>query len=242
MRMRLRRDPRESGGRRMPDRIRVLIAEDLTVVREGTRHILERAGDMQVVGEAADGWEAVAIAERLRPDVVIMDIAMPRLSGIEATRRIKAARPEVGVLVLTVHGEDQYVFALLEAGAAGYLLKDVHATDLVGAVRAVKAGESVLHPEVARKVLRRFVPGRERAPGDGAGELLTERELQVLKMAARGMTNKAIARGLGLSTRTVQAHLGHVFQKLGVASRTEAVIRGLRQGWFGLEELADDGP
>lgn len=229
----------------MPDPIRVIVADDHAVVREGTRHLLEREEDIEVVGEAADGQEAIELAERLRPHVAIVDIAMPRVNGIEATRRIKASRPEVGILVLTVHDDDQYVFALLEAGAAGYLLKDVPGNELVRAVRAVTAGESVLHPAVARKVLGRFVAGtggRNGAAGEPSRELLTERELQVLKMAARGMGNKVIARRLGLSGRTVQAHLSHVFQKLGVASRTEAVIRGLRQGWFGLDELAAEDP
>lgn len=220
----------------MTDATRVIIAEDHTLVREGTRHILERH-DIRVVGEAADGEEAVALAERLRPDVAIIDIAMPRLNGLEATRRIKARCREVGVLILTVHDDDQYVFALLEAGAAGYLLKDVRGADLVGAVRAVQAGESILHPAIARKVLGRFLPGREARAAESVPDLLTERELEVLKLAASGMSNKEIARTLALSVRTVQAHLGHVFQKLGVASRTEAVIHGLREGWFGLEEL-----
>lgn len=215
------------------DRVRVLIADDHALVREGTREILERHDDLEVVGEAADGEEAVALAGSLRPDVAIVDIAMPRVNGIEATRRIKADHPEIGVLVLTVHDDDQYVYAILEAGAAGYLLKDVHGSELVHAVRSVCAGESVLHPAIARKVLSRF-----RGSGTHAdGSSLTEREVEVLRLAARGLSNKEIAAALDLSARTVQVHLGRIFRKLRVASRTEAVIHGLRNGWFRLEDL-----
>lgn len=221
--------------RKMSERIRVLIADDHALVREGTREILEREGDLEVVGEAADGEETVALAAELRPDVVVVDIGMPVLSGVEATRRIKMDHPEIGILVLTVHDDDPYVYAILEAGAAGYLLKDIHGSQLVEAVRSVRAGEGVLHPAIARKVLGRF---RKSMPPGQDFEPLTKRELEVLRLAARGMSNKEIAAELDLSARTVQVHLGRVFRKLRVASRTEAVIHGLRRGWFRLEELA----
>lgn len=214
----------------------MVIADDHALVREGTKHILEREGDIQVVGEAADGLEAVRLVEAVRPNVVLMDIAMPRLNGIEATRSIKERCPEVAVLVLTVHDDDQYVHALLEAGAAGYLIKDVPGRRLVEAIRAVHAGESILHGAVARKVLGRLLGSRE-GTSRPVREPLTGRELEVLKLAASGLSNKEIAAALGLSVRTVQTHLGHIFGKLGVASRTEAVIRGLREGWFRLEEV-----
>ncbi len=218
----------------MIDRIRVVIAEDHAVVREGTRRILEQQPDLEVVGEAADGQEAVDLVERLRPDVAIVDVSMPQLNGIEATRLIKDRHPETTVLILSAYDDDQYVFALLEAGAAGYLLKDIRGDELVEAVRSVHAGESVLHPAITAKVLSRFVGKQEIkvAPPN-----LSEREMEVLKLAACGNSNKEIGRDLGLSARTVQVHLTHIFNKLNVASRTEAVIYGLRSGWLKLEDL-----
>lgn len=218
------------------DRIRVVLAEDHALVREGTRRILEAAGGIDVVGEAADGEEAVALVERCDPDVAIIDIGMPLLNGIEATRRIKMTHPHVSVLVLTVHDDDQYIFALLEAGAAGYLLKDVEGRQLVQAVEAVHGGESVLHPVVTRKVLARLAIGESSTEARG-DEPLTDREHEVLELAARGMPNKQIASNLDVSVRTVQSHLSHVFRKLDVGSRTEAVLHGLRQGWFDLDKL-----
>jgi NarL family two-component system response regulator LiaR len=161
---------------------------------------------------------------------------MPRLNGIEATKQIKTTCPATAVLVLTAYDDDQYVFALLEAGAAGYLLKDVHADELIKAIRAVRAGESVLHPAIARKVINRFAQPTDEREKKSALEQLTERELEVLKLAAKGMTNREIAQELVLSVRTVQVHLSNVFGKLGVGSRTEAVVHGLRKGWLTLED------
>lgn len=215
---------------------RVVIAEDHTVVREGTRQILESSPDIEVVGEAADGEEAIEVVGFHRPDVVILDVVMPGMNGLEAARAIKAQFPEVAILVLTAHDEDQFVFALLEAGAAGYLLKDVPREGLLEAVHAVQAGESVLHPVVARKVLQRFLPSSQEEEG-AAPEALTQRELEVLRLAGSGLSNKQIAADLDVSARTVQAHLGHIFVKLGVASRTEAVVLALRQGWITLDEM-----
>ena len=219
-------------------KIRILLAEDHVVVRESIRQLLDRERDLEVIGEASDGEQAVQLTDQLKPDVIVMDIAMPNVSGIEATKRIKASSPTTAVLALTAYDYDQYVFALLEAGAAGYLLKDVSGQELIGAIRAVHHGDSVLHPAVARKVLARFrraaiKPGEEQTLG-----LLTEREVEVLKRAARGMSNKDIAEELLLSVRTIEAHLGSIFNKLGVGSRTEAVVYGLKKGWFTLEDLA----
>jgi DNA-binding NarL/FixJ family response regulator len=179
----------------------------------------------------------VAIVARHQPDVAIIDIGMPGINGIEATRRIKDSHPQVSVLVLTMHDDEQFIFAVIEAGAAGYLLKDVRGDELVEAVKALHAGESVLHPAVAHKVLARLASGTE-VPGEsGPTEPLTDRELEVLHLAARAMANKEIARTLDVSVRTVEAHISHVFRKLDVGSRTEAVIYGLRQGWFTIEDI-----
>ena len=221
------------------EKIRVVIAEDHVFVREATRQLLEQEPDIEIVGEAANGAEAVDLVSRLSPDVAILDISMPVMGGIEATERIKAVRPATAVLILTQYDDDQYVFALLAAGAAGYLLKDVPSTEIVRAVRSVHAGEPVLHPAIAKKVLARLgaEEHQERARGREDGELLTERERETLRLAACGMSNARIAARLLISLRTVQVHLTHIFQKLGVGSRTEAVITGLRLGLLRLEDL-----
>lgn len=221
------------------DTIRVMLVDDHVLVREGTKELLDREPDLEVVAEAGDGVEAVELATKHRPDVVIMDIAIPKLNGIDATRRIKGLHPATAVLVLTAYDNDQYIFALLEAGAAGYLLKDIKMHDLVQSIRAVYSGESVLHPVVARKVMDHFA-SRAEPPSPATHEQpaldhITSRELEVLKLAAQGMTNREIAARLSISIRTVQVHLSNVFAKLGVGSRTEAVVCGLRRGWFTLD-------
>lgn len=219
------------------DTIAILLADDHVLVREGTRELLEHEEDMEVIGEAGDGEDAVRLATDLQPDVVVMDIAMPTLNGIEATRRIKAVHPETAVLILSAYDDDQYVFALLEAGAAGYLLKDVPSHELVGAIRAVNAGESVLHPTIARKVVNRFAGSGPRTSTEAVVDQLSEREMEVLKLAARGVTNLEIANELVLSVRTVEGHLSNIFAKMQVGSRTEAVIQALRWGWLTLEDI-----
>jgi len=218
-------------------KIKVLLAEDHVIVREGTRDLIQREPDMEVVGEAGDGEEAIEMVNKVRPDVVIMDISMPKLSGIEATKQIKALHPATVVLILTAYDNDQYIFALLEAGAAGYLLKNVRGRELIDAVRAVYAGESVLYPTVARRVISQLVSPFSSTTEARVTEPLSEREMEVLKLAAKGISNKDIAEQLFLSPRTVQAHLGNIFNKLGVGSRTEAILCGLRRGWFTLEDL-----
>jgi NarL family two-component system response regulator LiaR len=199
------------------DKITILIADDHAVVRDGTRQILEQEADMEVVAEAADGAEAIKLAGTFRPDVAIIDIAMPVLDGIEATRQIKTLYPAIAVLILSAYDDDQFVFSLLEAGAAGYLLKSVRGRELIEAVRQVHAGESVLHPAIARKVLNRFVPAPGKPAGQKPTEVLSDRETEVLKLATRGLSNQDIADELCLSLRTVQAHLGHIFNKLEVS-------------------------
>jgi NarL family two-component system response regulator LiaR len=218
-------------------KIRILLADDHAIVREGTRRVLEDEDDMEVVAEAGDGEEAVKQATRLKPDIAIIDIAMPKLNGIEATKQIKELVPATAVLILTVFDNDRYVFSLLEAGAAGYLLKNVRGSELVEAIRSVYNGESVLHPTIAGKVLRRFMPSAQGA-SQGTPAVLTDRELEVLVLAAKGMSNKDIADKLYLSVRTVQGHLARIFDKLAVGSRTEAILRGLKEGWFSLEDIS----
>jgi len=220
----------------MVEPIRILLADDHAVVRQGTRELLEQQDDLEVVAEACDGREAVQLALQENPDVVVMDFSMPELNGIEATRQIKAVAPNIAVLVLTAYDSEQYIFAFLAAGAAGYLLKDVSVEQLIHAIRAVYAGESMLHPAVARKVISHFAqPEQKTRPPDGA-EQITERELAVLKLAAQGHSNRDIAQQLGISVRTAQTHLSNMFNKMGVGSRTEAVMYALRQGLITLED------
>ena len=218
-------------------KIRILIADDHAVVRDGTRQILEQEDDLDVVAEAADGAEAIKLAGSAKPDVAIIDIAMPNVDGIEATKQIKSLYPSIAVLILSAYDDDQFVFSLLEAGAAGYLLKSVRGRELIEAVRQVYAGESVLHPSIARKVLNRFVPTPGKPAGQKPTEVLSDREIEVLRLATRGLSNQDIADELYLSLRTVQAHLGHIFNKLQVSSRTEAVVRALKEGWVTLEDI-----
>jgi DNA-binding NarL/FixJ family response regulator len=222
------RDTQESG-----QPITVLLADDHVLVREGTRRLLEAEPDLRVVAEAGDGQAAVQEALRTHPDVAIMDVAMPGMSGIEATRRIKAQAPQMAVLALTAYDDDQYVLALLDAGAAGFLLKDVRGQELVTAIRAVHRGEAVLQPTIAVRALKRAVSAR---PTVATMPPLSDREMEVLREAARGLANKDIARRLNLSVRTVHTHLGNIFAKLGVGSRTEAVLLALRRGWIALDD------
>lgn len=219
-------------------KIKILIADDHAFVREGTRRILEQEPDLEVVAEAGDGEEAVRLASDLKPDVAIIDVAMPKLDGIEATRQIKALCPAVAVLVLSAYDDDQFVFGLLEAGAAGYLLKSVRGHEIVDAIRAVDAGESVLHPSVARKVLNRFASVSSKAQRKKPLELLTDREMEVMRLVTKGLSNKDIADGLCLSVRTVQGHLANIFNKLRVSSRTEAVVHALKEGWVTLDDVS----
>jgi DNA-binding NarL/FixJ family response regulator len=214
--------------------MKILLAEDQTLLREATRRLLESEPDVEIVGEAGDGQEAIDLALQLDPDVVLLDMAMPRLNGVEVIRQIKERRPRVAVLVLSAYDYDAYVVAALEAGAAGYILKDVSADELVAALRTAAEGEPTLHPAVTRKLLRRLT---HRMDAGMLPESLTERESDVLKAAATGVSNKEIAARLELSPRTVQIHMAKVFSKLNVATRTEAVVKGLKLGLLTPDDL-----
>jgi DNA-binding NarL/FixJ family response regulator len=198
------------------------------MVRAGIRELLEGAGDLKVVAEAGDGEEAQALIGKHKPDVAVLDIQMPKASGIEVTRWVRAALPGVGVLILTAYDDDPYVMAVLQAGANGYVLKTAQADELIQAVRDVHEGKSALDPAITRKLMSSLFKTQEHVPV----ETLTDRELDVLRLTARGFTNKAIGVQLGISDRTVQGHLAHVFAKLRAASRTEAVMRAVSLGWI----------
>jgi NarL family two-component system response regulator LiaR len=217
------------------DPIRILLAEDHRIVREGTRQLLEQAPDLTVIGEAADGGEAVRLATELSPDVVVMDVRLPVLNGLEATKAIKDQHPHMPVLILSAYDDDRYVFPLLDAGANGYVLKTTSWAELAQAIRTVQAGKTALDPHIAHKVVERLTR-RQRYQGKGMAEALTEREIEVLQAVARGKGNREIGEALSISPHTVQVHVRNIFGKLGVNSRIEAVAYAVRQGWITLEE------
>ena len=217
--------------------IRVLLCEDHLITRQGIRRLLEDEKGLEVVGEAGNGEEAIQLVTDVKPDVIIMDVAMPKLNGIEATRQIKLISPKTNILILSAYDDDEYVFALLKAGANGYLLKNVSGDELVRAIKNVQKGEPVLDPAVAMKVVNYFRLNETKIPTAEESAHLSERELGIIRLAAKGLTNKDIAESLHLSYRTVEGHLRDIFNKLGVGSRTEAVLQGLKMGWFTLEEL-----
>ncbi|MBI5824654.1 MAG: response regulator transcription factor [Chloroflexi bacterium] len=208
------------------NKIRILLADDHHIVRAGVRQLLESASDLQVIAEAGDGEEAQSLIQKHKPDVAVLDIQMPKASGIEVTRWVRANLPEVGVLILTAYDEDPYVMAVLQAGANGYVLKTAQADDLIQAVRDVHEGKSALDPAITRKLMSSMFKGTEKK----MVEPLTDRELEVLRLAAKGFTNKAIGVQLSISDRTVQGHLAHIFAKLQANSRTEAVMRAVSLG------------
>jgi DNA-binding NarL/FixJ family response regulator len=211
-------------------KIRIVLADDHEVVREGTRRMLERELDMAVVGEASDGAEAISMVDELEPDVVVLDVRMPNLSGIEATRRIKKLHPLMRVLIFTAHEDDRYVFPLLDAGANGYILKTAGQRELVKAIRDVHIGQTALHPAVARRVVERLT-SKPPFRGDGMIESLTDREMEVLVAVCKGWSNREVSESLHISPHTVQVHLSNIFGKMGVKTRTEAVLYAIRQGW-----------
>ncbi len=219
----------------MSKQIRIVLVDDHQIVREGTHQLLAQVRDFQVVGEAADGFEAISMVQALMPDVVVMDVRLPNMNGIEATREIKNRFPGVQVLILSAHEDDCYVFPLLEAGASGYLLKTASGSELESAIRAVKKGETALYPSIAHKVVHRM-NRKQLYRSDEMCEGLTERELDVLRAVAQGKSNKEIAGTLAISPGTVQVHLRNIFGKMGVNGRTEAVTMAISQGWINIDE------
>jgi len=207
--------------------IRVLIADDHAVVRQGLRTFLDLQEDVEVVGEAGDGHEALDAARATRPDVVLMDVVMPELDGVEATRRIVAELPGTRVLALTSFLDEDRVLPAVRAGATGYLLKDVQPAELVRAIRTVHEGGALLHPAVTARVMAALTD----ADAPAGPEALTPREHEVLRLIARGLPNKLIARELGIAEKTVKAHVGSVLRKLGVHDRTQAALLAVRSGW-----------
>ncbi|MGI6643541.1 MAG: response regulator [Bacillota bacterium] len=219
-------------------RITVLLCDDHAMVREGTRRLLEAEPDIEVVGEASDGLEAIEMVKELSPQVVAMDVSMPRMNGVDATKRIKQICPSAHILALTAYDDSQYVTRLLENGASGYILKSARSGELIAAIRATALGESVLDARVAQDVFSRIgrrashdaVPKAPVSRSPKVPNPLTARETVVLGLVAKGLSNKEIAQKLRVSPRTVQSHLASVFSKLGAVSRTEAVMTGLRLG------------
>lgn len=220
-------------------KIRVVLADDHALVRQGISRFLEESGDITVVAEAGDGERALELVAEHQPDIAVIDIRMPKLSGVDLARRIKAEHPQVKILVLTAYDDDPYIFALLQAGANGYILKTADSTQLIQAVRLIAAGEPALDPTVAKRLLERVASGHVELKGDEVVERPTDRELEVLRLTGKGLTNRAIGLELGISDRTVQGHLAKVYSKLHVNSRTEAVLKAMQQGWIALDDTVE---
>jgi NarL family two-component system response regulator LiaR len=220
----------------MSQTIRVLIVDDHTIVRKGIRALLTEIAGIEVVGEAADGQEAVAQANSLRPDVILMDLAMPQMDGIEATRQIKTSQPESRILVMTSFATDDKVLPAIKAGALGYLLKESAPEDLVQAIHQIHRGEPSLHPTIARKVLEEITHPSDRPP---TPDPLTKREAEVLLLVAQGLSNQDIARELCISDATVRSHVSNILSKLHLATRIQAALYALREGLVSLD--ADGG-
>jgi DNA-binding NarL/FixJ family response regulator len=212
--------------------ISIMLVEDHKIVREGTRQLLEQNADFSVIGEAADGLEAVNLVETLSPDIIIMDVRLPNMNGIDATRLITHRHPQMKVIILSAYDDDSYIFPLFEAGASGYLLKNSSGAELAAAIRSVQQGETALSPHIGSKIIHRLGNKSENARTLCS---LTQRELDVLKLAALGQPNKLIATRLEISVQTVQVHLRNIFSKLDVGNRSEAVARALQSGWISLE-------
>ena len=215
-------------------RTRILVVDDHPPFAEGLASLIRQQADMDVVGLAGDGLEAVSLAGELRPDVIVMDVAMPRMNGIEATKEIKKSLPRTAVLVLSAYGYEPYVLFAFEAGAGGYLLKNAPMAELLTAIRSMLSGETVLDRAVSQKLIRSLVKS---GGGTNLNGRLGPKEIELLKLGARGVSNKEIARQLSIGERTVQANFSNIFVKLGVGSRMEAVLRAVKEGWLTADDL-----
>jgi DNA-binding NarL/FixJ family response regulator len=221
----------------MTKKISILLVDDHPLLRQALKDVLAKIDDFEVVGEAGDGEQAIEISEKLNPDIVLMDISMPKINGLEATRLIKAAHPKISVLVLTVHTDDEYILDILQAGAAGYLIKSVFGEEVVEAIRAVVSGDMVLSPIIGQHLIKHAARYPTKPLVLTSGEKLSIREQEILKLAAQGHGNKDIARILDINLRTVKGYLTEIFSKLQVGSRTEAVITGLRAGFISFDDI-----
>lgn len=217
--------------------IRVLLADDHTVLRQGMAQALDAQPDMQVVGQAGNGREAVALASEQRPDVVLLDINMPEMDGVEAARRLSALLPDTGIIILTMYRRDEYVFEAIKAGASGYILKEVELEGLLAAIRSVAAGEAVLDPAIAGRVLAELRNPTE--PTEAAEEQLTERDMEILRLVAMGLSNQDIADRLFLAEKTIRNRLSLIFKQLHLDNRTQAALYAMRKGLAG--DGTDDG-
>ncbi len=211
-------------------KIRILLADDHPLMRVALGHVLEARNNLEVVGEAGNGKVAVDLALKLKPDIVIMDITMPEMNGLEATRKIKQENPDIGVLILTVHTDNEHVFNILQAGADGYLTKNASTEEVISAINALAAGESVMSSAISKQVYKYLFQYMSKPLSLDTSDKLTQREQELLKLLARGMSNKDISSRLGLSLYTVKSYLADLFSKMKVTSRTEAVVVGLRKG------------
>ncbi len=219
------------------EKIRVMIADDHPLVRDSLTMHLKNQPDVEVVGEAEDGLQAVKLAGELLPDVIVMDISMPKLNGLDAIREIKAQWPEIEVLVLTVHDDTEHILKILEAGAAGYLTKNILGNKLIHGIRAVMSGESIFSDEVKNRLLMHALRYPLKPSTPAASDVLTAREMEIFQLVAKGMSNKQIAQQLNLNLRTVKGHFVSIFSKLNVRSRTEALVTGLRIGLITLDDV-----
>ena len=214
----------------MSEPITILIADDHPIVREGLATVLSQEDDLNVIGQAKNGVEAVAMAKRLKPSVILMDLQMPEMNGVDAIKAIKQAEPDIGVIILTTFDTDEYIFSGIEAGAQAFLLKDSPPEEVLKAIRAVNDGNSLIQPSVARRLLDRFSEISRNPPASEPSKLLTPREIEVLQLVSKGASNKVIASELFIGESTVKTHIIHIFNKLDVKDRTQAVAHAARKG------------